>query len=127
MMPMTGSMNTQPNKLAGRQPENGEDRDGGIGHDVYESHTHIVVAVRRGAGSSGRVGSVVVLGECQLVVVSVIGMCKVHTGDELMRLRYFLDRFQVRASIGEGENLAGPARPFGLQATLCSPKTVLGS
>jgi hypothetical protein len=32
-----------------------------------------------------------------------------------MRLRYFLDRFQVRTSIGEGENLAGPVRPFGLQ------------
>ena len=32
-----------------------------------------------------------------------------------MRLRYFLDRFQVRISIGEGENLAGPVRPFGLQ------------
>jgi hypothetical protein len=88
---------------------------------------HIVVAVRRGAGSSGRVGSVVVLGECHLVVVRVTGMGKVHTGDELMRLPYFLDRFQVRTSIGEGENLAGLVRPFGLQATLRSPKTARGS
>jgi len=32
-----------------------------------------------------------------------------------MRLRYFLDRFQVRISIDEGENLASPVRPFGLQ------------
>ena len=86
-------MNTQPNKLAGRQPENGEDRDGGIGHDVHESRTHIVVAMRRGTGSPRRVGvgSVVVLGECHLVVVSMIGVCKVHTSDELMRLRDFLD------------------------------------
>jgi hypothetical protein len=71
-------MNTQPNKLAGRQPENGEDRDGGIGHDVHESRTHIVVVVRRGAGSSGRVGSVVVLGEYHLVVVRVTGIQGAH-------------------------------------------------
>ena len=83
--------------------------------------------MRRGAGSSGRVGSVVVLGECQLVVVSVIGMCKVHTGNELMRLRYFLDRFQVRISIDEGENLASPVRPFGLQGHPVVTEEVRGS
>ena len=50
-----------------------------------------------------------------------------HKGDELMRLRYFLDRFQVRISIDEGENLASPVRPFGLQGHPVVTEEVRGS
>jgi len=44
-----------------------------------------------------------------------------------MRLRYFLDRFQVRISIDEGENLASPVRPFGLQGHPVVTEEVRGS
>ena len=107
-------MNTQPNKLAGRQPENGEDRDGGIGHHVHERGAHVVIAVCSRA-SSRHFGGMAVLGERNLVVVRMIVVRKAHTSDELVRFRDFFDRFQIRAAIGEREKLARCVRPLGLE------------
>ena len=55
------------------------------------------------------------IGECHTVIVSMIVVREAHTSDELMWFWGFLNRFQIRASIDEGEKLARCIRPLGLE------------
>ena len=88
-MPASGSIQSQPNARASSRPDDHQHRDRGIGHDVNDGGAHIVVAVMR-AGAM----LVVVLLEFQLAFVRLARLHQANPGEEGVRLRNFVARFE---------------------------------